>query len=270
MTEQSKSLESKPIPEQVLRSGATINLDLSSYFFAVAGGKINYEAEGLPPGVAIDPATGIISGTTLHLPLATPFLVGVTVTNEEDQQKLTEYFPIIVVDIEEALPVDQQGVISEVIAEDYLTETQRWQLQQWINLIIQEHYACVYFYDGGSPPKSIGAFKEIKTAETGFSIYIFENCLIVSPGKMAFEDGNRGRMIRTIEEVCRSDIPQKQWSRVAIIGSDETTINKAWVIAKLYDLPVFEPAPSNEAYYIHRNLTKLPGVLRPGMTKTPT
>jgi hypothetical protein len=270
MTEPIKSLESKPIPEQILRSGTTINLDLSSYFSSPFREKITYEAEGLPPGITIDSATGIISGTTLNLPLATPFLVSVTATNEEDQQKLTEYFPIIVVDIEQPLPKEHEEIIPQVIIEDYLTETQRWQLQQWINLIIQEHYACAYFYDGGYPPKSIGAFQEIKTASTGFSIYVFENCLIVSPGKMAFEDGNRGRMLRTLEEVCSNDIPKKRWSAVAIIGSDETTINKAWVIAKLYDLPVFEPAPSNEAYYIHRNLTKLPGVVRPGITKTPT
>lgn len=263
MTDQNKPvLPSTPIPEQVLQAGSTISLDISSHFSPPHDEILVYHAEGLPPGMVIDPNTGVISGTAMDVPLATPFLVSVTATSQQTQQQATEYFPIVIIDTAQALPEGQHDVLPQSMDQkNNLTEEQRWQLQEWITYIIQEHYATAYFFDGGYPPKPLGAFQGIQTASTGFSIYVFENCFIVSPGKMAFaEDGNRGRMLRTMEEVCEKYIPAKQWEWLAIAGSDERTTDAAWVLGKIHNLPVFEPGPSNKALIEYRNLVKLRGV----------
>lgn len=53
----------KPIPAQTATEGSAFSLDLSAYFTDVENDPLSYQANGLPPGLAVNSATGVISGT---------------------------------------------------------------------------------------------------------------------------------------------------------------------------------------------------------------
>ncbi len=55
-----------PIPDVATIDGATVSLDTASHFDNPDNATLTYAATGLPAGLAIDPGTGVISGTLDH------------------------------------------------------------------------------------------------------------------------------------------------------------------------------------------------------------
>ncbi len=136
----------------------------------------------------------------------------------------------------------------------------RWELLRIIQYIINQHYATIYLYDGEHPPHDFGDLVAHRQANSGFMIYEFDNILAMAPGESAFaEYGNRKRFLATVEEMYTNDLPKRSWQTVGISGSDNESIGKAWVMARLLDLPVSEEAPTDEAFFNFRNLRKLIG-----------
>ena len=71
--------------------GETVTIDVGAVTQDPDGDVLNYSADNLPPGLSVDPATGLISGT-LTTPQAEPFVFIVTVTDADgatDQVELT-------------------------------------------------------------------------------------------------------------------------------------------------------------------------------------
>ena len=230
-----------------------VNFDLSSFFIIPSGQSVIYSIDRFPPGLTVTPTTGMVSGQVMNVPINTPFLVSATATNPKTKQSATEYFPITIVVASET-EATQEGLVTKVLSEaDYLSDSQRLQTQQWLQFIIQEHFACVYIFNGVYPPAEFGGLPAIRKANTGFSIYNFENYVIICMGDKAFADGgNRGRMIRTLEEVYSKDIPEKNWPAIGLVTSDDVTMAKAWVVGKLMKLPVSDRAPNDEALFNYR------------------
>ena len=52
-----------PIAPQSTSDGATISVPVAGNFSDIDGGALSFSAAGLPPGLSIDPVTGVISGT---------------------------------------------------------------------------------------------------------------------------------------------------------------------------------------------------------------
>lgn len=264
-----QTLSSMPIPEQVFVAGKAVTLDLSQFFVSTPGQTLIYSIEHFPPGLTIAPTTGVVTGQAISVPFNTPFLVSVKATDPKTQESVTEYFPITIVIASEA---GQEGLVTKVLRETgRLMEIPPAQLHLWLQLIIQEHYACVYIFNGAYPPVEFGGAVQIRTAKTGFMVYNFENYLIIGTGEMAFaESGNRGRMVKTLEEVYMVDLPAKNWPAIGIIGTDNVTVAKAWVVGKLMGLPVSETAPNDEAIFNYRNLARLRGLeVGPGLAPHP-
>jgi VCBS repeat-containing protein len=59
---QNDAPDTSPIADRLRNDGDTVAFDASGFFADVDGDTLAYSATGLPPGLAIDPATGIISG----------------------------------------------------------------------------------------------------------------------------------------------------------------------------------------------------------------
>ncbi|WP_213879329.1 Ig-like domain-containing protein [Pseudomonas sp. dw_358] len=54
---------STPVGTQTANDGATVNIDIASHFSDANGDALAYSASGLPAGLSIDPASGLITGT---------------------------------------------------------------------------------------------------------------------------------------------------------------------------------------------------------------
>ncbi|WP_177175901.1 Ig-like domain-containing protein [Sphingopyxis sp. YR583] len=52
-----------PIPDRLRNDGDTVSFNAATFFSDVDGNTLTYSATGLPPGLSIDPVTGVISGT---------------------------------------------------------------------------------------------------------------------------------------------------------------------------------------------------------------
>lgn len=250
-------LTSDPIPEQVLNAGQAANINLAQYFHAAADEVLTFSINDFPPGIEIDAMSGILTGKAINVPFNTPFLVSVTATSQSSNKTATEHFALTIVPVGQP----QEAIVTKMLEDkNFLANVEPWQLQQWIQYIIQEHYACIYIFNGAYPPVDFTGGAIIKMAKTGFAIYNYENHIIIAMGDMAFREGNRGRMIRTLEEIYSDVIPEKNWPSIGLIATDDLTLAKAWVLAKLKNLPVSEIAPNDDALFNYRNLAKLQGI----------
>ncbi len=100
-----------------------------------------------------------------------------------------------------------------------------------------------------------GELMERRTAESGFMIHHYNNCLVITSGDKAFEEyGHHNRLLRSIEEVYARDIKIHGWREVGISSTTLGPLEKAWVIGKLMGIPVSEGAPSDRALANFRNL----------------
>ncbi|MEO1706642.1 MAG: putative Ig domain-containing protein [Pseudomonadota bacterium] len=72
------------IPNQSVNDGDNVTLDVSPFFDDSDADGVMFTADGLPPGLTIDPATGVISGTLPQdASMDEPFVVTVTVDDGE-------------------------------------------------------------------------------------------------------------------------------------------------------------------------------------------
>ena len=84
--------QSTDIADQSANDGDTVNMDVSGQFSDPDGQPLTYQATGLPPGLSIDPASGVISG--IIDPDASedgPYTVHVTAIDPDGNQ-VTEMF----------------------------------------------------------------------------------------------------------------------------------------------------------------------------------
>lgn len=257
MAEQ-QTVNSQAIPEQIVNSGSDISINLAQYFSASEGAPLSYSASGLPQGITIDAKTGELNGTAPKIDIDAPFLASITATIVGTEATATEFFPLTILASGSA---QAEGAIKQTFEDtDYLEAARRWELLRWIQFIINEHYATVYIYDGQNPPKAFGLLQEKHKAKTGFTILNYENYVVIHTGEMAFaESGNRGRLVRSLEEAFKVDVYKRAWLSIGITGSDADSVSKAWVVGQLEHMPVSDTAPSDEALFNLRNLQRLRG-----------
>ena len=68
-------------PNQIFSEGEVVSIDMSTEFFVGDGSNPIYTAIGLPPGITIDPVSGVISGTVAAgASASSPYSVTVTLT----------------------------------------------------------------------------------------------------------------------------------------------------------------------------------------------
>ena len=72
----------QPIPATTGADGRTVSLDVSGFFSDPDSETLTYTATGLPPGLSIDPATGLVTGTiTANASAAGPYRVTIVATD---------------------------------------------------------------------------------------------------------------------------------------------------------------------------------------------
>lgn len=260
MNEKENIILNEPIPELIFFSGQEVHYELSPFFKGVDEGPLTFHIEDFPEGLTIDELTGSISGTAPTLPVDKPYLVSVTVTHQPSEQSITEYFAILIRGAHINLMADElnQGFVSAM--KSNLSQIENWRLLKYIEYIISQHFPVVYIYDAFNAPNGFGQLLEHRRLNSGFSSFSFDNLLVITSGEMAFaEYGNSARLLKSLKEVYITELPKRNWSGVGLSSTDLITLNKAWIVASLLELPVSEEAPSERALASLRNLKNLVG-----------
>lgn len=148
-------------------------------------------------------------------------------------------------------------------------------------------YFCLYrfpvlqifdekLYDLNEPPAGgfPGTLLDRYRAESGVTIYVYEHCIMIGTGEMAYMDGNYTRMLRAMYEVFQTIVPEKiaqqEWKHAAFVATHPKLENVAWVIAKLNNIPVNLMLESTEVETLYHRLSSgdQPGTEWVGLKKT--
>lgn len=136
-------------------------------------------------------------------------------------------------------------------------------LLQGMNLkyIIRNRYLYVYLYNKSCEFDQLpGKFVNSVTTTVGFTLHIFEHCIVLTPGGLSLEEyGNWGRAISSIQEMLEKSEVFATWSELGIWACDSLVEADVWAEARLRNLPVSEEAPSTEAEYKYQLLNKVYG-----------
>lgn len=245
------------ISEQV-SSGMSVTINLAAYFANPDNEMLEFYASELPPGLNFDSNTGLIIGRVPIVVTDAVYTISVSVLYGQSQKILNGHVELTI-QAENFVPesVVEEALFTDILQDtSYLDATRKWELEMFVEHFIREHFAAVKISNAEAKNPRIGKFISQRTAKSGWTILNFENYLMITPGNMAFEEGNRGRLIATLEQVYKEELPQKAWKKLRLDGSNEDIINKAWLVAVQLGLNVGD-APSDTAIYCYRNLEKL-------------
>lgn len=256
MTEPTEQIQ---IPDQIVTSGMSVSIDLAAFFPKTEDEIVQFSTTDLPVGIILDSATGMITGRA-PIVVTDAFYSFVLQAEYPNTQKTLTATVSLMVQAESFAPASEaeENLFQDVLHDmSYVDATRKWEMEQFVEFFIREHFAAVKVSDAARAKQRIGKYVAQRTAKSGWTILNFENYLMITPGNMAFEEyGNRSRLLDTLREIYREDLPQKGWKHLRLEGSDEDTLNKAWLVAALLELNVGEP-PSDAAVYCYRNLQKL-------------
>lgn len=272
-------VQMKPFPELHFHAAEKIMIDLEDFIDNPDEELLHYSISDHPSWISLDSRTGRIEGITPILAVDTPFLIKIVIekidSEEVSEDKINEDIqPNAPTSIEAYLAFMVTGTNSQQLAtelsedlvrrlandEAFEKTLDRWKIIRYVEYIISEHFPILYIYDSTNPPTQFGKILETRKAECGFSIYNFDNCIVISSGDMAFEEyGNKNRMLKAMEEAYRTDLPKYNWHNIGLSSTDLGTLNKSWVVAKLLELPVSNEAPTDSAQASYNQLARLIG-----------
>jgi len=244
------------IPDQVVAAGRDARLNLSAFVIERPGETVSYSIEDFPDGFVVDESTGIVTGTAPRLELNETKLVGVRVNSSNGLETLSlfnlEIIGTILLDTPEAKAYFGDEPVN------FWDAAADWEIQQFIQQLLNEHFVYIYFHDGDNPPESSGKFLDKKVAKTGWNIYHFKDVVMINAGEKTFAQyGNRKRLIDTVREVFQSQIQDRKWANIGLNGSDADNIGRAWIVGKQLNAPVSEFAPTELAEVNYHNMENL-------------
>lgn len=246
------------IPEQLIPAGLAVEIPFYEFAKLEEGQNLEFSIKDFPEGFTIDPKTGILKGIAPKTELNQSFLVSLRLTNLDTGKYAESLFRLEVIgslllETEEGKAFFTQKPIT------FWEALKSWELRLFIQQLINEHFACVIIYDAKHPhTERLGKLINKREASTGWTIFNYENVVMIAPGDKAFEQyGNRGRLLNTLREAYQQDVVPKHWEQVMLEGSDVENVGKAWVIAKELNIPVVSNAPSEVAEINLYNLNRI-------------
>lgn len=117
-------------------------------------------------------------------------------------------------------------------------------------------------YDQTEPPPGgfPGTLLDRYRAESGVTIYVYEHCIMIGTGELAYMDGNYTRMLRAMYEIFQTIVPERiakqGWKSAAFIATHPKLENVAWVIAKMHNIPLNIMLETDEAEALYRLIAK--------------
>src|SRR5690606_29640848 len=86
------------VPEQSATEGQTFTLDLADYVSDVENDPLEFSASGLPPGLDVDPSSGVVSGRVDTGIEARDYEVEVTVDDGDDTSRSSFVVAVVMAD----------------------------------------------------------------------------------------------------------------------------------------------------------------------------
>lgn len=263
----------KNIPDQIFAAGREVTVDFSEYVLKKEGENYHYAIDDFPEGFVVGADTGIVTGVAPKPELNESIAVRLIVsnTNSEEKASNTVFFRLeIIGTILLGTPEAKAFFGDEPV--NFWDAVGDYELRQFIQQLINEHFVWLYLYDSDKTPESSGEFQKLIKAKSGWNIYLFENVIMLNAGDKTFAQyGNRGRLLETLREVYQNHVPEKEWSSIGIKGSDGDNVGRAWLVGKELDMPVATQAPTEIAEINYLNKQRLNTIygskepkLRPG------
>lgn len=260
--------EKSTIDKQVIAAGKEAHVDLSHYFSPEEEETLEYEIEDLPEGLTIDSKTGIITGPAPATETNQSYTPTLITTSSLSKKRTKETFNLEIIGTL-MLDTPEARAFFGLEPVNFWDMVMEWEIRQFIQRLIDEHFVWIYVYDANRSNESSGKFLSKRKATSGWLILEFENVVMITPGEMAYEQyGNRGRLIKTLGEVYRNDVPKKGWKQIGLGGSDVENIGRAWIVAQRSDMSLIkEEAPTDSARVNYDNLNKIDKLYPPELPK---
>lgn len=253
----SETPELQFIPDQTIAAGRKVEISFYEYAIFDENDPVEFSIDDFPEGLTIDPKKGIVTGIAPNVELNQSVVVALTLTNLDTRNYAQAIFRLEIIGTLLLETPEGQAFFArkEVNLWDSL---KTWEIQLFIQQLINEHFAWVMMYDATQKSGNLGKFSGRTLAKTGWEIVNFENAVMITPGNKAFvEYGNRGRLLDTLREAYQFHVLRKNWANVSLEGSDLDSIGKAWVVGKELNVPVDEVAPSDAAEINFYNLNRI-------------
>lgn len=248
-----------PITTQHLAAGGQAHIDLRQFVTLRAGEQVQFELQQSPDFLTIDSQSGLITGQAPNVELNESFTIMATLTSDVTGEATQSEFELeIIGTILLSTPEAKAYFGGEGISD--IKALSGWEIQLFIQQLINEHFVWIYLFDQDKPPQSSGEFITLKKSDAGFNIYHYEHVVMVTPGEKAFAQyGNRRRFLSTMKEVFQQHLNDKNWQAIGINGSDQDNIGRAWVVGRETNSPVNEQAPNDLAEINYLNKKRLQG-----------
>jgi len=166
------------IKDQHVPSGSEVHLDFSTYATIPEGDTITWSIEDFPEPFTIDPKTGVVTGKAPVVELNQGQLVSATIRSDSTGEERVSFFQLEIIGTILLETPEGAAFFAEDKELNFDELIGTVDIQQFIQQLIDEHFAWIFVYDATHRQTTMGKLIEERTAKSGWLIKNYENVVI--------------------------------------------------------------------------------------------